>query len=145
MTDPRPSARIRRVLPAPPDDVYAEWIDPQALADFIGPGTTVARVVECDPKVGGRLHIVMSDPDGQVDIHCEYLELDRPNRLRFTWKSDMGAGFESVVTVTLEPYGNDETMMTIEHSPIPPALRDDHQAGWTLIAGQLASHLAAEP
>ena len=131
------SAVVRRVVPAPPDVVYGEWIDPEALAEFICPYPVKPGLVESDPRVGGRLHIVMIDPEAVINVTGEYLELDRPNRLRFTWNSEFGGGFASVVTVTFEPHGDGQTLMTIDHAHLPPQWRDDHHEGWTLIAEQL--------
>jgi uncharacterized protein YndB with AHSA1/START domain len=42
----------------------------------------------------------MIDPEVVINVTGEYLELDRPNRLRFTWNSELGGGFAGVVTVT---------------------------------------------
>ena len=43
--------------------------------------------VEADARVGGRLHVVM-EGDGRVITHTgEFLEVDPPNRLSFTWRS----------------------------------------------------------
>ena len=140
MTPTRPVV-VRRVMPAPPHVVYAEWIDPVALADFMGPAPTRATVPECDPRPGGRLHIVMSDGVETVNIRGEYLELDPPHRLSFSWHSDMDGGFASTVTVTFDPHGEHETLMTIEHAPVPSALADDHEEGWGQIATQLAGRV----
>ena len=145
MNDPtRGSAIVRRILPASPERVYDEWLNPEALAEFLGPAPTRATILECDPHVGGRLHIVMSEDEGPaVNIECRFLELDRPHRLRLSWDSDMGGGFSSILTVTFEPYGDGETLMTIEHAPIPLDLSSDHEEGWTLIAEQLAALLGS--
>lgn len=144
MTGPDPSsAVVHRVLPAPPDVVYAEWLDPAALAEFICPDPATPGIIQCDPRVGGTLRIVMIDPETVVNVTGEYLELDRPNRLRFTWNSEYGGGFTSIVTVTLEPHGDGQTLMTIDHAYLPPQWRDDHHKGWTLIAEQLERVLRA--
>jgi uncharacterized protein YndB with AHSA1/START domain len=144
MTAPDPrTAIVRRVLPAAPEVVYDEWLDAEALAEFICPYPATAGTVECDPRVGGKLRIDMVDADGVVHVTGEYLELDRPHRLRFTWNSTFGGGFQNVVSVTLEPHGVDETLMTIEHVRLPVDLRGDHERGWTQIAAQLARRLGA--
>lgn len=130
-------------MPARPETVYDEWLDAEALAEFLCPAPTTSEILECDPRVGGRLRIVMHDGDFTVNIEGVYLELDRPKRLSFSWDSDMGDGFSSVVTVTFEPAGDHETLMIIEHRPLPLGLAEDHQDGWTVIAGQLAARLAA--
>lgn len=118
-----------------------EWLDADALASFICPFPATAGAVECDPRIGGKFSIVMIDPDQVVHVTGEYLELDPPNRLRFSWNSDLGGGLRSVVTVTLEPHGEGQTLMTIEHAQLPPNWIRDHQGGWTRIAEQLERRL----
>jgi hypothetical protein len=61
--------------------------------------------------------------------------------LRFTWITDFADGFDSIVTVTFEPHGDGETLMTIEHAQLPSEWRGDHEQGWGTIAGQLANKL----
>jgi uncharacterized protein YndB with AHSA1/START domain len=137
------SALVRRVLPAPPEIVYDEWLDAEALAEFITPAPARSGVVEVDPRIGGGFRIDMVDASTTVHISGEYLDLERPNLLRFTWRSDLGGGFDSVVTVSLTPHGEGETLMTIEHAMLPPDWRDDHERGWGRIAQQLEAAVGA--
>jgi len=60
----------------------------------------------------------------------------------FVGRLDDVAGLGGEVTVSLEPTGNDETLMTIDHA-LPPHLVDDNQQGWNKIAERLATRLAA--
>ena len=138
----RTSAIVQRVLPAPPEVVFDEWLDRDALVEFMSPDPARASRVECEPWVGGRYLIEMVNDDSITRMTGEYLELDRPRRLRFSWRSDSHGGFDSEVTVSFEPTGNDETLMTIDHA-LPPHLVDDHQQGWTKFAERLATRLAA--
>jgi len=75
----------------------------------------------------------------------QFIELDRPRRLRFSWScSDWpDPSVQSEVTVTLEDHGADETLMTIEHEQLPPEQADTHQRGWGAIAVQLGEALRA--
>ena len=132
---------VRRVLPATPEVAYDQWLDAEALAEIITPAPARSGVVELDPREGGAFRIDMVDADGVVRISGRYLELRRPDRLRFTWESSLGGGFESIVTVTFEPHGAGESLMTIEHRQLPPAWRDDHERGWATIADQLEATL----
>ncbi len=148
MTALRPtSAVVQRVIGAPPEVVYDEWLDEAALAEFMCPRPATPREIECDPRIGGRLRIVMVDEADTgsvvVQVTGEYVELDRPNRLSFTWSSDLGGGFDSVVTVTLEPHDGGRTLMTIDHTRLPPDLVTAHETGWAKIAAQLDQRLRA--
>ncbi len=134
------SAVVQRVLPAPPADAYDQWLDTDALAEFMCPAPARCRDVQCEPWIGGRLQILMVDGETIIKVVGEYLELDRPRRLKFTWNSDHHGAFESIVTVSFEPHGEAETLMTIEHA-LPPQLVGDHQKGWHQIAELLARRL----
>ncbi len=137
------SAVVQRLLPASPEVVFDEWLDAEALAEFICPYPAVAGRVECDPRVGGKLRIDMVNGERVTHVTGEYLELDRPNRLRFTWNSDFGGGFESVVSVAFEAAGEQQTLMTIEHAQLSPDRFEDAQRGWASIAEQLERKLRA--
>ncbi len=77
-----------------------------------------------------------------MPISGEYLELDRPRRLRFTWDcSTWEEGESSVVTVDLMAHGHAGTLMTIHHAQLPPPLADGHRRGWDRIGTQLEGHL----
>ena len=45
------------------------------------------------------------------------------------------------MTVTLEPHGDTDTLMTIHHAQLPPKHVENHQRGWAAIAEQLGSVL----
>jgi uncharacterized protein YndB with AHSA1/START domain len=129
------TARVERFLPASPAEVYAAWVDPAALASFIAPAPGTARV-EIDPRVGGRLQIVMTFPDRVTEIEGEFLVLDRPHRISFSWRP-LRAAFDSVVTVALEPHGEAETRMTITHTRLPHEWLSSYETGWGSIAEAL--------
>jgi uncharacterized protein YndB with AHSA1/START domain len=146
MTDrTAPTAIVRRLLPAPPGVVYDEWLDPGALADWMCPRPARCLAVECEPRVGGRLRIDIADGGTEFHVSGRYLVLDRPARLAFTWSCSTwpDPSVESVVNVLLEQHGPGQTMMTIEHSLLPPDLAGRHADGWTAIAAQLAAELTA--
>jgi uncharacterized protein YndB with AHSA1/START domain len=138
------TAVVRRLLPAVPDVVRGEWLDPGALTDWMCPRPARCRHVESDPRVGGRLRIDVEDGGAEFSITGEYLVLDRPHRLSFTWTCSTwpDPGLRSVVNVLLESRQGGQTLMTIEHTLLPPELVDQHERGWAAIAGQLAAELA---
>ena len=142
MTDaPATSAVVRRVLPAPPEVAYDEWLDEEALAEFMCPYPVRATRVEIEPRIGGRFFVVMTDADHSTEISGRYLELERPHRLRFSWS--YAPGVDSVVTITFEAHGDDETLMTIDHTKLPPEDVASHTSGWASIAEVLERKLAA--
>ena len=144
MADQR-AAVVRRLLPAPPDVVYDEWFDPAALADWMCPRPARCRSIAAEPRVGGALRIDIEENGTEFFVTGQYLVLDRPRRLSFTWSCSTWSdpSLQSVVTVLLEPREGRQTLMTIEHTLLPPALIGQHARGWTAIARQLAAELAA--
>ena len=132
---------VERVIAAPPADVYAAWVAPDTLARFVAPEPGRAEV-EIDPRVGGRMRIVMTFPDRVTEIEGDYLALDPPHRISFSWRP-LAAGFQSVVTVELAAHGDGETRMTITHTRLPAGWRDSYHRGWGSIARQAAAVLAA--
>jgi uncharacterized protein YndB with AHSA1/START domain len=135
-----PSARVERILPARQETVYDAWLDEQSLKAFMCPAPGEATEVKVEPRIGGSLRVVMTFPDRRTEITGEFVALDRPERLSFTWRTDHGDP-GSIVTILLAAHGEDQTQMTIIHSRQPPALVPGYRTGWTSIAGRLADHL----
>ncbi len=136
-----PGARVDRVLPAPPERVYDAWLDEGSLREFMCPAPGQATEVSVDARIGGRLRVLMTFPGHQREITGEFVALDRPERLSFTWRTDAAGEPESIVTVLLAPHGDEETQMTIIHSRLLPALVPGYQSGWPSIADRLADRL----
>jgi uncharacterized protein YndB with AHSA1/START domain len=139
------SGIVERLLPATPDEVYDEWVDPEALVDWMCPRPARCLQVTAEPRVGGALRIDIEDGGQQFYIHGTYTDLDRPSRVGFTWSCSTwpDPSLVSHVLVTLAPDGVDQTKMTIIHSALTPDLLDQHLRGWRLIAAQL--HAALDP
>jgi uncharacterized protein YndB with AHSA1/START domain len=140
--EPR-AAVVRRVLPASPDVVYDEWLDADGLAEWMCPRPARPTKVDLEPKAGGHLRIDIDDQGYLLQVTGTYLDLDRPRLLRFTWHCSDWAEPDrgSVVTVTLEPHGDGQTLMTIRHALLPPHLTGAHERGWGRVAEQLGARL----
>jgi uncharacterized protein YndB with AHSA1/START domain len=133
------SLEIRRTLRAPPERVFAAWTDPAWLARWMSP---VGRArVEADARVGGRLHVVM-EGDGRVITHTgQFLEVDPPRRLSFTWRSPFTGDRDSRVTVVLEALGG-VTELTLRHELLPSGAAESHAGGWGSMLERLERELA---
>jgi uncharacterized protein YndB with AHSA1/START domain len=132
-------AVVRRVLPAPPDVVFDEWLEPVGMTEWMCPRPARAVKISLEPSVGGALRIDIEDSGSSLYVTGRFIELERPRRLRFTWSCSDWAdpSVQSEVTVILEDHGTDQTMMTIEHEQLPPGQVEPHQRGWDAIAAQL--------
>jgi uncharacterized protein YndB with AHSA1/START domain len=135
--------RLTREIAASPEDIFDAWTDADSLAQWLVPiagGSTRARV---DARVGGRFHIDKSGND-QVYPHAgEYLRVERPHLLEFTWISRGTNDERSIVTVELRPLGAGRTELTLTHRLLPNrATADAHQEGWGRGLDRLVAHFA---
>jgi uncharacterized protein YndB with AHSA1/START domain len=124
---------VRRVIPIRRERVFDAWLDPVRLARFMCPTTAKRATAEVDPRVGGRFRIVMFHPDVDADgvAHTgEYLLIDRPSRLSFTWESHFTDGLTTVVTIDFIERGKD-TEVVLTHDRLPPQAIEAHRRGWT--------------
>jgi uncharacterized protein YndB with AHSA1/START domain len=132
---------IRRRLPASAAEVFRWWTEADRLREWMSPIGTVEASV--DLRVGGALRIVMRG-DGTVIEHVgEYLEIDPPHRLVFTWASSFTGTEPSLVTVELEPDGADATRLLLIHSRLPESAASSHQGGWGAMLDRLSGQLRA--
>jgi len=144
MTEPRAAeVVVRRVLDATPDVVFDEWVDADALAEWMCPRPARTTAITLDARIGGAFRFDVTDDGTELVITGRYLELERPRRLQFSWSCTAWSDprIESVVTVTLDGYGNGQTLMTITHVLLPPDQAAGHEGGWARIAMQLADRL----
>lgn len=132
---------IRRRLPAPVGEVFMWWTEADRLRQWMSPIGTVEA--EVDLRVGGALRIVMRG-DGVVIEHVgEYVEIEPPRRLVFTWVSRFTSVEPSLVTVELEPDGADATLLRLVHSRLPESIATSHEEGWGAMLDRLRSGLLA--
>src|ERR1700757_1071569 len=113
---------ITRILSATPEEVYEAWLDPRAVAQWMRPIPGGHTEASNDPRVGGGFLIVMHGNGTQYPTRGEYLRLERPQLLEFTWYPDGHTGeWKSIVTVTLKELGAGRTELTLRHRQLPDA------------------------
>jgi uncharacterized protein YndB with AHSA1/START domain len=138
-----PTVRVQRVMPATPDVVFDQWLDPESLTERMCPRPVRVVALTVEPRVGGSVRFDVDDSGTRVLITGQFLAIDRPHQLRFTWSNSdwPDPTAVSVVNVAFAPSGNDQTLMSIEHSLLPPEEFDSFQNGWALTCDQLAAVL----
>jgi len=133
---------VRRVIAAPRERAFDAWLDPARLALFMCPGPVRSASADVDPRVGGAFRIVMRHPDGDADHWGEYLVIDRPSKLEFTWTSAATDRQPTIVTVEfIEREGGTEIVLT--HRRLPPPQFDSHRKGWSDIVQKLGAAAAS--
>ncbi|MFE4499183.1 SRPBCC domain-containing protein [Rhodococcus sp. NPDC056743] len=97
---------IIRIFDAPREQLWRAWTDPDEAARWWHPrGVSSPREhVDIDPRVGGTYsYLMINDDDGaEYPTGGTYLEVEKPERLVFTWGSPEDS-VESAprITVTL--------------------------------------------
>jgi len=141
MTEPPNSAgrvRIERVIPASVEDVFAAWTDPKTMAQWLSP--TGRAEVEADVRVSGRFRLVMIGDGIRIDHEGEYVALEAPRLISFTWRSPYTHDITSLVTVTLEP-DEQATRLVLVHERLPDETAESHRDGWGSILDRLIATL----
>ena len=127
---------LRRVVPHPRARVFDAWLDPGSLARWMRPRAESTATAEVDARVGGKFRIVMRHGSDAIEHTGEYLIIERPSRLSFTWVSVNTHGRPTIVTVDfIEHQSGTEIVLT--HQGLPPEKRDAHRKGWGEILRKL--------
>ena len=135
-TTPR-SLRVTRIIAADAQTLFRAWTDPQVLMHWWrqeGEGWAFAGAA-IDLRVGGRYRLAMIDPEGKTHAATGvYREVERPERLAFTWDwEDPGRSVgETLVTVEFNDAGEERTEVVVTHERFAEAASmGRHEQGWT--------------
>lgn len=133
---------IRRRLPAPAAEVFAWCTRAEMLRQWMSPvGFAEANV---DLRVGGAIQIIMRSGDVSIRHEGEFLEIDPPRRLVFTWVSPYTGPEPSLVTIELEAAGDNVTDLLLVHRQLPPEVAASHRDGWGKMLDRLAKSIAVK-
>src|SRR5262245_12202825 len=104
--DPARMVRVRRRFSQSAERVFDAWLNPRLASRFLFATETGTMVrTEIDPRVGGRFTFV-DRRDGQDVEHVgEYLEIDRPRRLVFSFGVPQFSAEMTRVTIEIAPAG----------------------------------------
>ena len=136
------SARLTRRLDAAPERVFDAWLDPKIASRWLFTSqASQANATEIDARVGGKWRI--TDRRGGVDYVGlgEYLEIDRPRRLVFTFGMPQFSPAFNRVTVEIEPDGTG-SILTLTHEGVPGTDKAGLEMGWGEMFDQLTATLA---
>jgi uncharacterized protein YndB with AHSA1/START domain len=134
-------ARVSHRFSAAAERVFDAWLDLELTRRFMFTIPTGELVrAEMDPRVGGTF-IFVDRRDGQDVVHVgEYLELDRPRRIVFTFAVD---GSEpSVVNIDIAPLESGcELTLTHEMDPVWADYIDRTERGWSTILNAMDAEI----
>ena len=134
-----PIVQLRRRVRAEAEQVFDLWTKPDLMARWMSPFPGVVNCkASCDFRPGGTFSLVMSSGQSSREVSGTYVQIDRPHKLVFTWIGPLTNNVNTLVTVELNPCG-DETDLVLTHERLPtPAILEGHTRGW----GHILDHLA---
>ena len=125
---------LRCVLDAPRERIFNALTEPARLAVWWGPhGFTTPHAV-LDLNVGGRYRFTMQPPEGEpFHLSCEFLEIDPPSRLVYTfrWEEPDPDDRETVVVLSLDAVGDATEVSLWQGEFATEARLALHRGGWT--------------
>jgi uncharacterized protein YndB with AHSA1/START domain len=126
--------RMERLIAAPPDILFALWIEPAELVKWWAPDGLVAEVDTLDVRPDGRWRTILRRPDGSgLAASGVYRIVEPPHRLAFTWawEDASGArGHETEVSVSFDPAPGGTRLVLVQQSFENRQARDNHNHGW---------------
>lgn len=136
---------IRRTFDADIQTLWKALTDPQAWMQWFGAKMATPQKTGADLRVGGAWFIEMigNETCKGHNVRGEFVEVDEPNRVSFTWAWYSVPEAVSLVTYALKDLGDGRTSLTLTHERFARVdVRDSHSMGWNATMDTLATYLA---
>lgn len=127
-----PILTVNRSIRTTPERLFELWTGADYIRRWFGGAETEIDQVEIDLRVGGQYRIMVPGDGGPTEVSGSFLEIERPNRLVYTWvmRGPQMATDETTVTVEFEQVG-EMTEIQLTHGPFVVAeVRQLHASGW---------------
>jgi uncharacterized protein YndB with AHSA1/START domain len=138
-SESRPIVRVMHRFDASAERVFDAWLDPKSAGRWLFATAAGQMVrVEIDARIGGRF-VLVDRRDGEDVEHCgEYLQIDRPHRLVFTFGVPKYS--PEMTRVCIDIVARETGCeLTLTHEGVLPDYTARTEAGWT----QILTHLSA--
>jgi uncharacterized protein YndB with AHSA1/START domain len=136
--------RIERSFEAPLERVFDAWTSADVMRRWLHCGPDwETPIAEVELRVGGKIRILMRDADG--DLHGaagEYLAIERPQRLVFTWTFDRHPDNHQLIELEFSEHEGVTTVVMINSGIESEGLEDSQRTGWHLCYVELERALA---
>jgi uncharacterized protein YndB with AHSA1/START domain len=125
---------LERVFNAQREQIFRALTEPSELAEWWGPHGFTTPEIELDLTVGGGYRFTMQPPEGSpFHLAGQFLEIDAPNRLVYTfrWEEPDPDDRDTVVTLSLQAIDDATTVMLSQRGFATEARLALHRGGWT--------------
>jgi len=134
VTEHQERVHLEKVLAAPPERVFAAFVDPEQLRNWWGPAAFTVQDLQFDAVEGADYRLTMKPPTGDVfHIGGTFLAVEAPSRLAhtFAYEEPDADDQETVVTLTFEE-ADSGTRIILDQASFRTAARWQlHRQGWT--------------
>jgi len=138
--------QVQKRYKARRDRVWAAWTEVERFTKWFGSHGWKCAGAVLDNRVGGERSMQLKDPEGNdVRVYGQYIDIDPPSMMSFTWNVD-GPGRhlrDTIVTIEFRelPGG---TELTVTHEKIPTdQLCQEHREGWIANLDLVGEYLEA--
>jgi uncharacterized protein YndB with AHSA1/START domain len=136
------SLSISRCFPHSAEQVYDAWLDPESVRHWLfATAEGEMQPVKLDARVGGRFCITERRAGEDVEHVGEYLELERPRRIVFTFGVPRFSAAMTVVSIEIKPL-DEGCELTLTHSGVLAEWAAQTQQGWGMILDRLGQVVA---
>ena len=132
-TASHPSVRLSRVYNTSVQHLFECFTQPELIARWWGPEGTSCPSAQAQLQVGGKYRFVIQGATGDElnVVHGEYLVVEPPERLVFTWAWEGNASEVTQVTLRFRPVGEKQAEVALTHELFPTAEQASaHRDGW---------------
>ncbi|TGM74254.1 SRPBCC domain-containing protein [Leptospira mtsangambouensis] len=145
--------RVEKRINAEPSKLFRAWLNPEDFSRWFISGEGIGiESVTLDARPGGKFLINMS-LDGKILPHeGEYITIEEPTKLVFTWRSQATENRDTLVTITFQEIFDDlgkttndsrqkpKTLITLIQEELVTDIQVKmHEHGWTCILEGLDS------
>ena len=137
-TKPPNSVRLIRRFDASPERVFDAWVDPAMTQKWLFTlPHSVKNTAQIDARIGGA-YTITDERDGQAYTAIgEYLVIDRPRRLVFTFGMPQFSPDFDRLTVEIVPDGTG-CIVTLIQEDLQSGYEKSTKRGWSKMFKQLA-------
>jgi uncharacterized protein YndB with AHSA1/START domain len=138
--------RIERTFDAPAEDVFDAWTSEEVIRRWFRPARGWQEPsAEVDLRVGGKVRVVMRDPDGEpVGAGGEYTLIERPHKLAFTWTFDDDPSNQQMIELEFTERDDVTTVLFVNSDISDRERRDSQYEGWSTCFDEIQRVLASK-
>jgi uncharacterized protein YndB with AHSA1/START domain len=138
-------ARVTRQFNTSAERVFDAWLSPEMIGRWMfGPNVRDEEVVliSVDARMGGAFSFIVRRQGQEIDHVGEYLEIDRPRRLVFTWgvRENLPDTSRVIIDIATQENGS-ELSLAHEMPPDWANFIDRAVESWTKMLAALATAL----